>query len=138
MYPDDIVGVHTLSLLLLSRVAHDRVTDNYTQHKKGKTASQVRQVLVGTVHNLNREVINPSPCELHMDTDIHSHADETVMELYANNHNPVPCQKSPLDLDDERTSQRSSCQPCSFIDTMNSSHDEVMTILLSYQSNIVM
>ena len=61
--PDDIVGVHTLSLLLLSRVAHDHATDNYTQHKKGKTASQVSQVLVGTVHNLNREVMNPSPCE---------------------------------------------------------------------------
>ena len=31
--PADIVGVHTLSLLLSSRVAHDRATeDNYTQH----------------------------------------------------------------------------------------------------------
>ena len=30
--PADIVGVHTLFLLLSSRVAHDRATDNYTQH----------------------------------------------------------------------------------------------------------
>ena len=30
--PDDIVGVHTLSLLASFRVAHDRATDNYTQH----------------------------------------------------------------------------------------------------------
>ena len=62
--PDDVVGVHPLSFLAPSRVAHDRATDNYTQHKKGKTASQVSQEFVGTVHNLNREVLNPSsPCE---------------------------------------------------------------------------
>ena len=30
--PTNIVGVHTLSLLVSSRVAHDHVTDNYTQH----------------------------------------------------------------------------------------------------------
>ena len=30
--PDDIVGVHTLSLLAASREAHDHATDNYTQH----------------------------------------------------------------------------------------------------------
>ena len=33
---------------------------------------------------LDREVLTPSPCELHMDTDINSHADETVMESYPN------------------------------------------------------
>ena len=31
LIPDDIAGVHTLSLLASSRVAHDRATDNYTQ-----------------------------------------------------------------------------------------------------------
>ena len=30
--PADIVGVHTLSLLASSRVAHDRATDNYIQY----------------------------------------------------------------------------------------------------------
>ena len=30
--PDNIVDVHALSLLVSSRVAHDRATDNYTQH----------------------------------------------------------------------------------------------------------
>ena len=34
--------------------------------------------------NLDREVLTPSPCEKHMDTDINSHADEAVMESYAN------------------------------------------------------
>ena len=29
---DNIVGVHTLSLLASSRVAHDHATDDYTQH----------------------------------------------------------------------------------------------------------
>ena len=32
----DTVGVHTLSLLTSSRVAHDRATDNYTQHNTSK------------------------------------------------------------------------------------------------------
>ena len=30
--PDDIVGVHTVSLIASSWVAHDHATDNYTQH----------------------------------------------------------------------------------------------------------
>ena len=34
--PADIVGVHTLSLLASSRVAHDRATDNYTQRNTSK------------------------------------------------------------------------------------------------------
>ena len=45
---------------------------------------EVRQRLVGTVHNLDREVLNPSPCEQHMDTDLNSHASETIMESYPN------------------------------------------------------
>ena len=61
--PADIVGVHILSLLLSSRVAHDRATDNYTHHKQGKTGRLVRKVLVGTVHDLDRELLNQSPCE---------------------------------------------------------------------------
>ena len=72
--PADIVGVHTLSLLPSSLVAHVRATDNYTQHntlskqarktgRSSKLVSQVRQRLVSTVQNLHREVLNPSPCE---------------------------------------------------------------------------
>ena len=34
--------------------------------------------------NLDREALTPPPCEYHMDTDINSHADETVMESYGN------------------------------------------------------
>ena len=34
-------------------------------------------------NNLNREVLNPSPCEQHTDTDVNSHAYETVMESYS-------------------------------------------------------
>ena len=33
---------------------------------------------------LDREVLTPSPCEYHIDTDVNSHADETVMESYLN------------------------------------------------------
>ena len=39
IYFADIVGVHTLSLLLSSRVAHDHATDNYTEHN-----TQTKQV----------------------------------------------------------------------------------------------
>ena len=39
---------------------------------------------MGAVHNLDRGVLNPPPCELRIDTDVNSHADETVMEPYAN------------------------------------------------------
>ena len=45
----DIVGVHTLSLLASSRVAHDRATGNYTQHNilhsvhTSKTVSKTRK-----------------------------------------------------------------------------------------------
>ena len=34
--PADIAGIHTLSLLLSSRVAHDRATDSYTKHRTRK------------------------------------------------------------------------------------------------------
>ena len=33
---------------------------------------------------LDREVLTPSPCEQRIDTDVNSHAYETVMESYAN------------------------------------------------------
>ena len=38
--PDDIVDVHTLSLLLSSRVAHEHATDYYTQHNIRKLVTQ--------------------------------------------------------------------------------------------------
>ena len=37
--------------------------------------------------SLDRGALTPSPCEQHMHTDINSHADETVMESYANRKN---------------------------------------------------
>ena len=51
--PAGIVGLHTLSLLLASLVAHDRVTeDNHTTHRKGTTTIEdYVRLLVGTVHN---------------------------------------------------------------------------------------
>ena len=43
--PADIVGVHTLSLLISSRIAHDHATDNHTQHNtQTKTLRTLKQV----------------------------------------------------------------------------------------------
>ena len=59
--PAYIVGVHTLSLLLSSRVAHDRATeDNHTQEGNQE---RTRNDLWVQYINLDREVLNPSPCE---------------------------------------------------------------------------
>ena len=63
--PDGIVGVHKLSLLASSRVAHDRATeDNRTQESKKESRTEPgTELLVGTVNDLDREVLNSSPCE---------------------------------------------------------------------------
>ena len=60
--PAYIVGVHTLSLLLSSRVVHDRATeDNHTQQTESLilTSSEAWVQYI----NLDRGVLNPSPCE---------------------------------------------------------------------------
>ena len=49
--PADIVGVHILSLLLSSQVAHDRATKgNHTQEGKIDRNGTITELLVGTVH----------------------------------------------------------------------------------------
>ena len=46
-----IVGVHTLSLLLSSRVAHDRAIGNYIQEEgRQELYGTTTERLVGTVH----------------------------------------------------------------------------------------
>ena len=61
--PADIVGVHTLSLLTSSRVAHDHATDNHypDQHNK---QHQDTLTYSGSESgsNLDKGVLNPSPC----------------------------------------------------------------------------
>ena len=64
--PADIVGVHTLHLLLPSRVAHDRATeDNHTQQSLLYSLSLIhtRSETWAEYINLDREVSNPSPYE---------------------------------------------------------------------------
>ena len=57
--PADIVGVHTLSLLLSSRVAHDRATeDNHTIEGNQDGMTWERTLLVGTVHKPRQRGIN--------------------------------------------------------------------------------
>ena len=61
--PDDIVGVHTLSLLLSSRVAHDRATeDNYTKQQLHTLDTTLTYSGSESGSNLDREVLNLSPC----------------------------------------------------------------------------
>ena len=67
---DDIIGVHTLSLLASSRVAHDRTTEPNHTHQTG---SRILYLLY-TVHkpltycgsesgsNLNKGILDPFPC----------------------------------------------------------------------------
>ena len=63
--PDDIVGVHTLSLLAPSRVAHDHATDNHypDQHNIQYTKySRLTYSRSESGSNLDREVLNPFLC----------------------------------------------------------------------------
>ena len=57
--PAGIVGLHTLSLLLASLVAHDRTTeDNHTTNEHYRTHNSWVQYII-----LDREILTPSPCE---------------------------------------------------------------------------
>ena len=84
--PVGIVGVHTSSLLLASLVAHDRATeDNHTHHTGRERLTNTLQDKSWVQYiGLDREVLTPSPFEYRIDTDVNSHADETVMESYLN------------------------------------------------------
>ena len=60
-----VVGVHTLSLLASSRVAHDNATDNhYPDQHNTQYTKHSRLTYSGSESgsNLDREVLNPSPC----------------------------------------------------------------------------
>ena len=65
---DDIVGVHILSLLASSRVAHDHATDIYypdqhnTQHTIHNTLRSPTYSGSKSGSNLDRGLLNPSPC----------------------------------------------------------------------------
>ena len=61
--PGHIVGVHTLSLLASSRVAHDRATeDNYTHQTTTTIKNTPAYSGSESGSYLDREVLNPSPC----------------------------------------------------------------------------
>ena len=63
--PPGVVDIHKVSLLVASLVAHDRATeDNHTHHtgkerplNTGEYTTRVQYII------LDREVLNPSPCE---------------------------------------------------------------------------
>ena len=57
-----IVGVHTLSLLLSSRVAHDRATEDKRTQQTEYLILTLSEAWVQYI-NLDREVLNPSSCE---------------------------------------------------------------------------
>ena len=65
--PAGIVGLHTLSSLLASLVAHDHATDdNHTHHTRKVSYTNIKEgTLPKTVQYivLDREVLTPSPCE---------------------------------------------------------------------------
>ena len=63
--PADIVGFHTLSLLLASLVAHDRATeDNYTHHTgKERPPNTIQDYSWVQYIILDMEVLTPSPYE---------------------------------------------------------------------------
>ena len=71
--PADIVGLHTLFVLLASLVAHDRAKEyNHTHHtgrvsytniKEGTLYKTIQDYLWVQYIRLDREVLTPSPCE---------------------------------------------------------------------------
>ena len=85
---DDIVGVHTLSSLTSSWVAHDRATeDNHTQQTESLILSLSYTLTYSgseSGSNLDRGVLNPSPGEYHIYININSLAYETVREVQSN------------------------------------------------------
>ena len=58
--PADIVGVHTLSLLPSSRVAHDRATEDDHTHEVSSTPRKKKKI-AGTVHKPRQEGIKSVP-----------------------------------------------------------------------------
>ena len=70
LIPAGIVGLHTLSLLLASPVAHDRATeDNHTHHTLRISYTNIKEGTLANIHSWvqyispDREVLTPSPCE---------------------------------------------------------------------------
>ena len=63
----DIAGLHTLSLLLASLVAHDRANHtgrvSYTNIKEGTLYKTISDYLWVQYTRLDREVLTPPPCE---------------------------------------------------------------------------
>ena len=62
--PAGIVGLHTLSLLLASLVAHDRAPeDDHTTRREPETNTKEHYgtLLMGTVHKLRQGGINSAP-----------------------------------------------------------------------------
>ena len=85
--PGDVVGVHTLSLLTSSWVAHDRTTEHNHTHRQGLLYTLSNTLAYSGSEsgcNLDRGVLNPSPREYQIYTDINSLAYETVREVQPN------------------------------------------------------
>ena len=66
--PAGLFGLHTLSLLLASRAAHDHATEDTRthtgkEHQSTNTRDTHTRLRVGTVTNPRQEVSSPSPCE---------------------------------------------------------------------------
>ena len=62
--PAGIFGVHTLSLLLTSLVAHDAATEDTRTHHTGKIHKNIIIIItlnVGTVHKPRQGGINSAP-----------------------------------------------------------------------------
>ena len=62
--PASIVGLHTLSLLLASLVAHDRATeDNHTHHTGIVSCTNIKEGTKSWVQyiSLDRGVLSPAP-----------------------------------------------------------------------------
>ena len=59
--PADIVGLHTLFLLLASLVAHDRAMEDNHTHHTGRVSYTNATLIVGTVHKPRQGSINSVP-----------------------------------------------------------------------------
>ena len=79
----DVVSVHTYFLLTSSWVAYDRTTE----HNHTRSLIHLSTETIETTNsdsNLDRGVLNPSPCEYQIYTDVNSLAYETVREVRPN------------------------------------------------------
>ena len=73
----DVVSVHTYSCFTSFWVAHDRTTE----HNHKEQTRRLLYILRQRQHpgsDLDGAVLNPSPCEYHIYTDVNSLAYETV------------------------------------------------------------